>query len=72
MTTPKDKTKQLTQKYEIAITHFGRDEQRRLKETIECAKIAVDEVLANINMYEGSLNPKWKFWVEVKQELEKM
>ena len=36
-----------------------------------CALITVNEILANTPMYTGNLNPKWKFWNDVKLELEK-
>jgi len=36
------------------------------------ALIAVDEVLKVIPMYVGQLNPKWNYWNEVKQEIEKL
>lgn len=37
-----------------------------------CAKIAANEVLEATPMYTGNLNPKWKYWDEVKQEIEKL
>ena len=37
----------------------------------KCALITVNEILAAIPMYTGNLNPKWKFWNEVKLELTK-
>lgn len=35
-------------------------------EAKQCALIAVDEILKVIPMYTGNLNPKWKFWDEVR------
>lgn len=38
----------------------------------KCALICVEETIAEIPMYTGNLNPKWSFWNDVKQELEKI
>lgn len=37
----------------------------------KCALITVNEILADIPMYTGNLNPKWSFWNEVRLELTK-
>ena len=36
----------------------------------KCAIIAVTEILENIPMYTGNLNPKWDFYNKVKNEIE--
>ncbi len=38
----------------------------------QCALITVNEILEEVPMYKGSIYPKWKFWNEVKNELNKM
>lgn len=38
----------------------------------ECSLLHVDEILKEIPMYTGNLNPRWKFWNDVKDELNKM
>lgn len=37
----------------------------------KCALITVNEILQNLPMYTGNLNPKWSFWNEVRLELTK-
>lgn len=69
--TPKLKAEQLVEKYEKIELLKNYDGMYR-ELAIECAKIAVDEIIVNTDMYVGNLNPKWSFWQEVKQELEKM
>lgn len=39
----------------------------RAKET---AQFYVNEILSNTPMYTGNLNPKWKFWNDVKANIE--
>lgn len=38
----------------------------------QCAIVCVEKLILNTDMYFGNINPKWSFWEEVKQELEKM
>ena len=35
----------------------------------KCALICCDEIIKEIPMYTGNLNPNWKFWQAVKKEL---
>lgn len=35
----------------------------------QCALVAVDEIIKTTPMYLGNLNPKWKFWNDVKKEI---
>lgn len=39
------------------------------KRANQCALIAVNEILKVTPMYIGNLNPLWKFWEDVKNEL---
>ena len=57
------------------------DLQHRMKDCLysdglvdakQCALICVEEILKAIPMYTGKLNPTWKYWNEVKQELLKL
>lgn len=45
------------------------DENVIMINAIAQSVICVDEILSVIPMYKGDLNPDWKFWSEVKQEL---
>jgi len=68
--TPKDKALELYNKYE----QLGRDFTRgvSMKEFAkQCALITVDEII-NSNPYKLSLEGKFNFWEEVKQEIEKL
>lgn len=47
------------------------DEEGILWEARHCALILANEMLENIPMYTGELNPKWKYWTDIKIELEK-
>ena len=40
--------------------------------TKQCALICCEEILKEIPMYTGNLNPKWKYWQEVKEEITKL
>lgn len=38
----------------------------------KCAIICCDEALRIVPMYVGALNPSWKYWNNVKSEIEKL
>lgn len=42
------------------------------KLAVQCSIIAVNEIIQDIPMYLGNLNPKFVYWNEVKKELERM
>lgn len=42
------------------------------EKSIECALIAVNELIENTHMYIGNLNPKWVYWNDVKKILEEL
>lgn len=70
MMTPKEKAKELAGKmlqYQPFATEF-RDEKTCFEFAKQCALIAVDEILNALSPY-GS---KYKYWLEVKQEIEKL
>lgn len=74
--TPKDKAKELFQKFCLVIkteeTEFGYF--TNVIHAKECALIAVDEILFSNNTYFETNMPHecWKYWLEVKQEIEKL
>ena len=69
--TPKEKTKELYDKYEKMFPlNFTNSGENFFKSSIvKCALIAVDEIL---NTYKQSLNIYPEYWQEVKQEIEKL
>lgn len=77
--TEKEKALELVSKFYYSDNEIGRSYTR----AIECAKIAVDEIINEWNNCEGLedgsdgsnlyfIKAKLKYWHEVKQELEKM
>lgn len=67
--TPKEKAKQLIDKFEDHNYHFT-------KEVLENAKynssLCVDEILVNVNVYGGETLQEMhrKYWTEVKREIQ--
>ncbi len=71
METPKEKAQSLFAKFQNIESErypLGMADD----DAYECAKIAVEEIISVIPMYIGNLNPKWKFWDDVKTELNKL
>ena len=78
--TPKGKADELIEKFLNQPIHFPYidtvDKQcigsgyMTYYSAIKCAIIAVDEILNAIPMYTGNLNQTWKYYNEVKSELE--
>ncbi len=46
--------------------------ESRKESAIKHALITIDEVLKEVPMYTGNLNKKWKYWNDVKMEIEKL
>lgn len=42
------------------------------EKSIHCALITVEEIIKDIPMYLGNINPKYVYWAEVKKELENL
>ena len=65
--TPKEKAKELYDKFYMAIPNneMGLDNEA----SIQCALIAVDEILSVIWI---NLDDEVDYWAEVKQEIEKL
>ena len=75
----KDVAKELIDKYLIILTptiELGSSHEQRMlyvfEQAKQCALNTIDEILQAIPMYIGNLNPTWKFYSEVKEELENM
>ena len=68
--TPKEKAKELVESFEDDLmecdTYFLEDAKKR------CALIAVDEVLNNYYKNHFQSGKKIDYWIEVKQEIEKL
>lgn len=60
---PQEKAVELIMKFKASESEDGYNDVRDLHSAIRCAKIAVDELL---EVYAD------KYWIEVKQELEKL
>jgi hypothetical protein len=67
--TPKEKAEQLVWKYSRALQIW--DEENSLK-AIQCALIAVEELLRSHHNLYGVNNKQVKFYSEVQQEIEKL
>jgi hypothetical protein len=63
---PKEKAEELVWKYSRALQLW--DEENSLK-AIQCALIAVDEILNGSRLF---YIEDYKYWQEVKQEIEKL
>jgi hypothetical protein len=72
--TPKDKAKELFYKFylvnsesvELETGEYDLVFSLDARDAKQCASIAVDEVVLHCNQYE------WQYWIQVKQELEKL
>ena len=63
--TPKDKAKELVEKYDETLTYLESKSKAK-----QCALIAVDELI-----YETQFevpNIRQRYWIDVKQEIEKL
>jgi hypothetical protein len=67
MSNPKEKAIELVEKYDETLTYL----ESKLKAK-QCALIAVDEIRSCINWNHYPLDKEWRFWDEVKQEIEKL
>jgi hypothetical protein len=68
--TPKEKAKELFNIYwDLLLIH---NVSHRKLFTKQCALIAVDEIRSCIKWNHYPLDKEWRFWQEVKQEIEKL
>jgi hypothetical protein len=72
MSNPKEKAEQLyTHMFECVINpELTQLEMETM--AISCALIAIDEIRSCINWNHYPLDKEWRFWDEVKQEIEKL
>ncbi|PCJ57947.1 MAG: hypothetical protein COA65_08790 [Rhodospirillaceae bacterium] len=69
--TEKEKAKELYFAFD-KYTYHGRVSLEENKESAkQCALIAVEEIIKVVPMYTGNLNPNWKYWEKVKDEINK-
>jgi hypothetical protein len=70
MSNSKEKAKELVNKFYIEGDMLKESHSYRLAK--KCALIAVDEIRSCINWNHYPLDREWRFWDEVKQEIEKL
>lgn len=69
--TPKEKAQQLVDKYSmITKWKMGVEQDYVIKKAKECALIAVDEM--KTSLFNNDLMYMYDYWLEVKQEIEKL
>ena len=66
--TPKEKAKELCNKFSWEKTQDGYKMFQTVDETKRCALIAVNEIYNEIHTY----YERYEYWEEVKQEIEKL
>jgi hypothetical protein len=72
--TPKEKAEELFSKYYNSIEHTLSEEYSPHEMFVvkQCALIAVGEIKRCIDWHIYPLDKEWRYWDEVKQELEKL
>jgi hypothetical protein len=72
--TPKNKAKELYNKYATHVVMWVGDINTTHQNCKQCAIIAVDEILDSIDWdyYEGSKQTEHMYWKEVKQEIQEL
>lgn len=68
--TPKEKAVEMYNKCLLYINTENRTDLRIGAKG--CCGIWVQEILKEIPMYTGNINPKWEFWNNVKEELQNL
>jgi len=71
MNKAEEKAKELIEGFGDEIDSYGEymNSRTHLAISKQCALICVDEMLKEIPMYIGELNPQWNFWQEDKQAI---
>lgn len=69
--TPKEKAEDLVDKYRDTIISFLSDNMKDMNAK-RCALIAVDEILKDREVIDGMRVINDPYWLEVKQEIEKL
>ena len=71
--TPKEKAKELVDRYWIYLRAGLLYDDEAKEDAKQCALIAVDEHFKGMSLTFGCINDRsFKFWQEVKQEIEKL
>jgi len=71
--TPKEKAKELVDRYWIYLRAGLMYDDEAKEDAKQCALIAVDEHFKGMSLTFGCINDRsFKFWQEVKQEIEKL
>jgi hypothetical protein len=73
--TPKEKAEELVKMFDFIYTNDGlgiQDNELTQEDRIQCALITVDEVIKHIRVNLGSGTHQGVWWLEVKQEIEKL
>lgn len=65
-----EKAAKLITQFSVQLPYYTKKDNMR--KSVKCALICVEEILQAIPMYTGNLNPTWKYWNEVKEELLKL
>ena len=70
---PKERAKELVDKY-INLFYHPTEQYLDTQEAKQCALIALNEILfSNNTIFETNIPHEcWKYWIEVKQEIEKL
>jgi hypothetical protein len=70
--TPKEKADYFVMKFKSSESQDGYNDVRDIHAAIRCALIAVDEIKRCIDWHIYPLDKQWRYWEEVKQELENL
>jgi hypothetical protein len=70
--TPKEKADYFVMKFKSSESQDGYNDVRDIHAAIRCALIAVGEIKRCIDWHIYPLDKQWRYWEEVKEELEKL
>jgi hypothetical protein len=70
--TPKEKADYFVMKFKSSESQDGYNDVRDIHAAIRCALIAVGEIKRCIDWHIYPLDKQWRYWEEVKQELENL
>ena len=70
---PKEKAEQLVNKFYPRATSYSSDRKNQKDNAKQCALIAVDEIINSVVITNLTIaQNQFDYWVEVKQEIEKL
>jgi hypothetical protein len=70
--TPKEKAKELVDKFDIDVLDREGTSAMNLYEAKQCALIAVDEILNAVHIAQTDIIEYYKYWEQVKKEIEEL